>query len=276
MTLACHLASLVLAAIPVVAPEASDGSALGSGNQDGSEGSIVSIDGNPASLLPVPGQGLMDLTTERPEHNLPPLTRERTKKEAWLAEKAVRLDIHLTERDLARTARERAVVTRRKPRSGQPVTAEVPLPPPATRIAPVTTLFNLRTRETLALLPGLPMEDRFHAFLRDHYTNQSTRMDERLVEVLARVATKFGADRVEVVSGYRSPKYNLILRKKGREVARQSQHTEGNAVDFRVRGVTTKRLLNFVRSLRVGGVGYYPHSQFVHSDTGRIRFWRGS
>ena len=67
-----------------------------------------------------------------------------------------------------------------------------------------------------------------------------------------------------------------MLRKKGREVARQSQHTEGNAVDFRVRGVPTQRLLNYVRSLRIGGVGYYPHSQFVHSDTGRVRFWRGS
>jgi hypothetical protein len=271
MTLASHLAPLILAAIPVVAPEASDGSLSGVGAE-------VDIDGTPASLLPPPGQGLMDLTTERPEHNLPPLTRERTKKEAWLAEKAVRLDIHLTEKDLARTARERAVATRRRPSSSatQPVTAEVPLPPPATRIAPLTTLFNLRTREMLALLPGMPPEERFHNFLRDHYTNQATRMDERLVDVLARVATKFGADRVEVVSGYRSPKYNLILRKKGREVARQSQHTEGNAVDFRVRGVTTKRLLNYVRSLRIGGVGYYPHSQFVHSDTGRVRFWRGS
>jgi Bacterial protein of unknown function (DUF882) len=272
MTLASHLAPLLLAAIPMVAPEASDGTGVGHAGVE------VDIDGTPASLLPPPGQGLMDLTTERPEHNLPPLTRERTKKEAWLAEKAVRLDIHLTEKDLARTARERAVATRRRPSSSnqQPVTAEVPLPPPATRIAPVTTLFNLRTRETLALLPGLPPQERFHNFLRDHYTNQATRMDERLVDVLARVATKFGAERVEVVSGYRSPKYNLILRKKGREVARQSQHTEGNAVDFRVRGVTTKRLLNYVRSLRIGGVGYYPHSQFVHSDTGRVRFWRGS
>jgi hypothetical protein len=271
MTLASHLAPLILAAIPVVAPEASDDNLSG-------VGTAVDIDGTPASLLPPPGRGLMDLTNERPEHNLPPLTRERTKKEAWLAEKAVRLDIHLTEKDLTRTARERAVATRRRPSSSaiQPVTADVPRPPPATRIAPMTTLFNLRTRETLALLPGMPPEERFHKFLRDHYTNQSTRMDHRLVDVLARVAAKFGADRVEVVSGYRSPKYNLILRKKGHEVARQSQHTEGNAVDFRVRGVPTKRLLNYVRSLRIGGVGYYPHSQFVHSDTGRVRFWRGS
>jgi uncharacterized protein YcbK (DUF882 family) len=94
--------------------------------------------------------------------------------------------------------------------------------------------------------------------------------------VLTRVAQKFSAARIEVVSGYRSPKYNLMLRKKGHQVARTSQHTEGNAVDFRVRGVPTKRLLNYVRSLRIGGVGYYPHSQFVHSDTGPIRYWKGT
>jgi hypothetical protein len=264
MTLASHLVSLVLAAIPVVSPEASDSVMF----ED-----QTTIEGMPPSLLPAPGQGLLDLTSERREHNLPPFTRERTKKDAWLADKAVRLDIHLTDRDLARTSRERAIASRRP---GRMMTGETPLPPPATRIAPFTTLINVKTRETLPLLPGMPPESRFHAFLRDHYTNQATRMDERLVDVLVRVASKFGAHRVEVVSGYRSPKYNLILRKKGHEVARQSQHTEGNAVDFRVLGVPTKRLLAFVRSLRMGGVGYYPHSQFVHSDTGRIRFWRGS
>ena len=124
--------------------------------------------------------------------------------------------------------------------------------------------------------PGVSLSERFHVFLRDHFTNQATRMDERLVEVLTNVARRFSAERIEVVSGYRSPKYNVMLRKKGREVARTSQHTEGNAVDFRLRGIPTRRLLNFVRSLKIGGVGYYPHSQFVHSDTGRVRYWRGS
>jgi uncharacterized protein YcbK (DUF882 family) len=113
-------------------------------------------------------------------------------------------------------------------------------------------------------------------FLRDHYTNQATRMDTRLVDVLTRAARKFSATRIEVVSGYRSPKYNLMLRKKGHQVARSSQHVEGHAVDFRIRGVPTKSLLHFVRSLRLGGVGFYPHSQFVHSDTGRVRYWTGS
>ena len=120
------------------------------------------------------------------------------------------------------------------------------------------------------------MTNRFHQFLRDYTTNQVTQMDARLIGVLERVALRFSPGRIEVVSGYRSPKYNLMLRKKGREVARSSQHSEGNAVDFRIRGVPTRRLLNFVKSLRVGGVGYYPHSEFVHSDTGRIRFWKGT
>ena len=100
-------------------------------------------------------------------------------------------------------------------------------------------------------------------------------MDTRLIGVLTRVAGKFSARRIDVVSGYRSPKYNLMLRKKGRQVARDSQHTHGNAVDFRIKGVTTRQVLHYVRSLRVGGVGFYPHSQFVHSDTGRVRYWTG-
>ncbi len=78
------------------------------------------------------------------------------------------------------------------------------------------------------------LQSRFHMFLRDHFTNQATRMDTRLIGVLTRVAGKFSAQRIDVVSGYRSPKYNLMLRKKGHQVARDSQHTHGNAVDFRI------------------------------------------
>jgi uncharacterized protein YcbK (DUF882 family) len=101
-------------------------------------------------------------------------------------------------------------------------------------------------------------------------------MDVRLIDVLRRVAGKFSARRIEVVSGYRSPKYNLMLRKKGHQVARHSQHMEGHAVDFRIRGVATTQVLHYVRSLHMGGVGFYPHSQFVHSDTGPVRYWTGS
>src|SRR6185503_16622180 len=142
---------------------------------------------------------------------------------------------------------------------------------PGARVEPVTTLFNVWTHEALPVLPGQPryLEGRFHLFLRDHYTNQATRMDTRLIDVLSSVAGKFQAPRIDVVSGYRSPKYNLMLRKKGRQVARDSQRTHGNAVDFRIKGVGTRQVLHDVGSLRVGGVSFYPHSQYVHSDPGR-------
>ncbi len=209
---------------------------------------------------------------------LPP-PPELSKKEAFLADKGRRLDVHLSDRDLVRERREKTFA--RRPsidlRGGAFADDELPPTGPAgTRIAPLTTLFNLRTRESLPLVPGHAVTERFDKFLRDYSTNQITRMDARLIGVLERVALRFSPGRIEVVSGYRSPKYNLTLRKKGREVARQSQHSEGNAVDFRIRGVPTRRLLNFVKTLRVGGVGYYPHSEFIHADTGRVRYWRGS
>ena len=146
----------------------------------------------------------------------------------------------------------------------------------AQRVVPTTTLFNVWTKEALPLLPGQRPDALFHAFLRDHFTNQATVMDLGLVEVMSRVARHFLAPRIDVVSGFRSPKYNLELRKKGHEVARTSQHCEGRAMDIRVRGVPTKTLLQFVRSLRRGGVGFYPQSQFVHCDTGPVRFWHGT
>jgi hypothetical protein len=201
---------------------------------------------------------------------------ERSKKESWLVDKATRPNVHMTDAALAQAARPRpAVRAARGPICSTLAPAGEPLP--GSRIAPVTTLFNLRTREVLPLLPGLSAEPGWSPFLRDHYTNQAApQMDPRLIEVLSQTAQHFSAARIEVVSGYRSPKFNLMLRKKGREVARSSQHTEGHAVDFRIRGVPTKTLLKFVRSLRVGGVGYYPQSQFVHSDTGPIRYWKGT
>ena len=203
--------------------------------------------------------------------------RALSKKHAWLDDKKLRsptrVDQATLDRNFAQARRLAAAGGRARTVAAVTPTA---LPAPGMRVEPLTTLYNLHTREALPLVPGLPLETPFHRFLRDHYTNQATTMDVRLIDVLRRAAARFGAERIEVVSGYRSPKYNLSLRKKGREVARSSQHCEGRAVDFRIRGVDTRTLLKFVRSLRRGGVGYYPHSQFVHCDTGPIRFWKGS
>jgi hypothetical protein len=199
-----------------------------------------------------------------------------SKKEEWAREKTLRPDVHVSDADLARWSTPSRAARAHRLASRAPQSD--PMLWPGERIEPVTTLFNIWTHEALPILPGQSetLQSRFHVFLRDHFTNQATHMDTRLIGVLTRVAGKFSARRIDVVSGYRSPKYNLMLRKKGHQVARDSQHTHGNAVDLRIRGVGTRDVLHYVRSLRVGGVGFYPHSQFVHSDTGRVRYWTGS
>ena len=224
--------------------------------------------------------GIFDPVAARGEHMVPPEERPFSKKEEWLREKTLRPDFRISENELERAANpsRREKAARAKQLASDVSKGREPLVRPGERIEPVTTLFNVWTHEALPILPGETqiLQSRFHNFLRDHFTNQATQMDTRLIGVLTHVADKFQASRIDVVSGYRSPKYNLMLRKKGHQVARNSQHMEGNAVDFRIRGVATRQILFFVRSLRVGGVGYYPHSQFVHSDTGRVRYWTGS
>lgn len=142
----------------------------------------------------------------------------------------------------------------------------------------IVNVRNTWTKETL-VLPQAGAADvdqeTLDSFFRCHFTNQRPKFDKRLLEVLTKAATKFKAKSIQIVSGFRAPKYNLMLRKKGHEVARNSQHTEGNAVDFRIPGVTTKELHAFVKSLRLGGVGIYPNSKFVHADVGPIRYWTG-
>jgi uncharacterized protein YcbK (DUF882 family) len=77
------------------------------------------------------------------------------------------------------------------------------------------------------------------------------------------------------VSGFRHPKYNLMLRKKGHQVARDSQHTHGNAIDFWLPGISIPALHEWAKSKHMGGVGLYLGSGFVHMDTGPVRYWNG-
>ena len=105
-----------------------------------------------------------------------------------------------------------------------------------------------------------------------------------MLELLRTIAAKYPRARIELVSGYRSPKLNEMLRKKGHHVASHSQHSLGNAVDFRVIPADTDRALDprtVERMLRglgwTGGIGIYidPVDWFVHADVGSLRHWRG-
>lgn len=109
-------------------------------------------------------------------------------------------------------------------------------------------------------------------FFRCHFTGESTAMDLRTVDLLAGIQQATDPHRrVEIISGYRSPRYNELLARQGRGVAPNSLHLRGLAIDFTVPGSDTGDLFRLARSFRLGGVGRYP--DFVHIDAGRVRYW---
>ncbi|MDP2599171.1 MAG: DUF882 domain-containing protein [Deltaproteobacteria bacterium] len=99
-------------------------------------------------------------------------------------------------------------------------------------------------------------------------------LSPRLIALLDYLQEKLGDGKkeIQILSGYRSPKYNETLRKKGRLAGKASLHTEGMAVDFTMEGVDAKKIWEFVRAMNCCGVGYY-HGNAVHIDTGPARFW---
>lgn len=140
----------------------------------------------------------------------------------------------------------------------------------------LVNLFNTWTDERLAVARGEQVApEQLSRFFRDHYTNEQTNVEPRLLKIVMSAAQKFRSDSVMVVSSFRHPKYNLILRKKGHQVARDSAHSHGDAVDFFIPRVATKKLHEWAVAQKVGGVGLYLDSGFVHMDTGKVRYWNG-
>jgi len=78
---------------------------------------------------------------------------------------------------------------------------------------------------------------------------------------------------VHIISGYRSPATNQVLRKHSNSVAKTSLHMRGKALDFRLPGTDTAVLENTAKAMKRGGVGYYKKSDFIQIDTGRVRSW---
>ena len=165
----------------------------------------------------------------------------------------------------------------KKDRAAQAKSTRHGAPPlPGSRPAKLVNLHNFWTKEWLAVEDGArPPRATVDHFLRDHFTNKPSAMEPRLIDMVVAAAASFHSDVVEVVSGFRHPKYNLILRKKGHQVARDSQHTHGNAIDFTIPNVTVQALEAWARAQKLGGVGIYPESGFIHMDTGPIRTWSG-
>jgi len=116
--------------------------------------------------------------------------------------------------------------------------------------------------------------ERLNYMLRDFRTGEAFPMDPRVIDIISMVQQGTGGDKpLEILSGYRTPKTNAMLRRISEGVARNSYHMYGQAIDIRMPGYNTKKLGAVARGLRAGGVGYYPKSHFVHVDTGELRSW---
>ena len=110
--------------------------------------------------------------------------------------------------------------------------------------------------------------------LRDHRTGDIYDMDQGLLDLLYLLQERVESQQTfQIISGYRSPKTNAMLNSKSKGVAKRSYHMQGKAIDIRLNGCDLKQLHKAALSLKAGGVGYYPSSDFIHVDVGRVRRW---
>lgn len=144
----------------------------------------------------------------------------------------------------------------------------------------VLRLYNTHTGEKLKstfwaegeFIPDA-MKD-INKVLRDHRSNKVAQMDPELLLLLTQLNDRLENNReLHIISGYRSPESNAKLHAASGGVAKRSLHMDAKAIDIRLPGKDLKMLHKAAMSLKGGGVGYYASSQFVHMDTGRVRYW---
>ncbi|WP_345988848.1 DUF882 domain-containing protein [Sulfurimonas sp. HSL1-2] len=142
------------------------------------------------------------------------------------------------------------------------------------------SFYNIHTGESLrttfwaegSYIPEA-LED-INKILRDHRTGTEAAMDSELLDLLHAVRTKLDSkEAFHIISGYRSPKTNAMLHNNTSGVAKKSLHMQGKAIDINLPRTELSMLRKAAVSEKIGGVGYYPESHFVHVDTGRVRYW---
>jgi uncharacterized protein YcbK (DUF882 family) len=142
------------------------------------------------------------------------------------------------------------------------------------------SFYHTHTQKSLEIIYAVGGEyvesalEEVNDFLADFRTGDAIVMDPELLDLIYDVRASLSSNGTfEVISAYRSPETNQMLRDAGRGVAKKSQHLLGKAIDVRLRNVDSSDLRDAALSLRRGGVGYYEKSNFVHIDTGRVRRW---
>jgi uncharacterized protein YcbK (DUF882 family) len=142
------------------------------------------------------------------------------------------------------------------------------------------SFYNLHTGESLkttyweqGIYHPEALEEISHV-LRDFRTNETHDMDIALFDLLHDIRNQTGSKKsFNVISGYRSPKTNAMLHTTTQGVATKSLHMVGKAIDINLPGFKLADLRKVAMHQRQGGVGFYPKSNFVHVDTGRVRYW---
>jgi uncharacterized protein YcbK (DUF882 family) len=142
------------------------------------------------------------------------------------------------------------------------------------------SFYNTHTDETLEVCYFKKGCYQSHALrqidhiLRDHRTGDIHPIDHQLLDLLHIISVKScTTEPFHIISGYRSPATNALLRRISKGVAQHSWHMHGKAIDIRLPDHDTRHLKQLAMKCRVGGVGYYPESDFVHLDTGEVRCW---
>jgi uncharacterized protein YcbK (DUF882 family) len=118
--------------------------------------------------------------------------------------------------------------------------------------------------------------DKLNWFCRDWRLNEPTKMDPHLFDIVWEVYRESGSTQpIDVLSGYRSPQTNAMLRRRSRQVAEHSQHMQGKAIDAHFLDVSTARIRDIAMRAQTGGVGFYPtgNTPWVHIDSGSVRYW---
>lgn len=111
-------------------------------------------------------------------------------------------------------------------------------------------------------------------FMRDWRSGRSRQIDTRALDIMAATHRLLEVDEpYNMLSGYRTPQTNAMLRNSSRGVARNSLHMEGKAADLRLRSRSVGQMAKAAEACRAGGVGRYSRSNFVHMDCGDVRSW---
>ncbi len=141
-------------------------------------------------------------------------------------------------------------------------------------------MYSGRTGETLDMIYWIEGDyirealKEVNYFMRDWRTNSAIDMDTRTIDIMAASHNILGVDEpFTLLSGYRSPKTNAMLRSRSRGVAKNSLHMKGQAADLRLKSRSVSQIARAAASCSAGGVGRYSGSNFVHMDCGTVRTW---